>query len=223
MAVTLKLEPLDRDIAFIADQTLSPAAQAKALKDFADEALADAEATNLTALGYVTPHDTFVDGVPSGPAYTVRPDSVIIFAFHLAEDLFTFIHWLLVAKSPVRTGRFRQSHVLLADGEEVDPEGEIPIAGEYAFVNTQPYARKIERGLSKQAPEGVYEVVASMARARYSNVAQIKFSYRSLGAVSAIHTWAQKKIGALRRAGKRVKPGREDWFTRQPAIVITLR
>ena len=52
------------------------------------------------------------------------------------------------------------------------------------FLNTQPYARKIEGDLSrepssKQAPEGVYEAVATLAQRRFGNVAMIRFSYRT--------------------------------------------
>ena len=48
-------------------------------------------------------------------------------------------------------------------------------ADEYVFINTVPYARKIERGSSSQAPDGVYQAVAMLARDRFGNVARITY------------------------------------------------
>src|SRR5262249_33497792 len=80
---------------------------------------------------------------------------------------------------PFRTGRYQRSHRLYADGSQVDPEGgEVPEASEYIFINTQPYARKIERGLSSQSPEGVYQVVAAMALRLFSDIADIIYTFR---------------------------------------------
>ena len=38
-------------------------------------------------------------------------------------------------------------------------------------------------GLSNQAPDGVYQVVAKMAQRRFGNSLRIKFSYRNLSGV----------------------------------------
>jgi len=59
-----------------------------------------------------------------------------------------------------------------------------PPAQEYVFVNTTPYARKIEGNKgrppsSPQAPDGVYQAVATLAR-KFSNVAKVTFSYRTV-------------------------------------------
>ena len=85
------------------------------------------------------------------------------------------------------------------------------------FLNTQPYARKIEgyRGLggvvhrapsSPQAPDGVYQAVATLAQRKFGNVAKITFSYRT--AIGG------EIIGG--KAGDRSK-------LRNPAIVVRLR
>ena len=53
-------------------------------------------------------------------------------------------------------------------------------AEEYVFINTQPYARKIEgtggRRMAPQAPDGVYQAVATLAQRRFGNIARITFS-----------------------------------------------
>lgn len=62
MAVKTRLEPLDRDIALILDQELSPGARSRRLAEFAKEQLVVAQDQNRRALGAVPPHETFVDG-----------------------------------------------------------------------------------------------------------------------------------------------------------------
>jgi hypothetical protein len=57
-------------------------------------------------------------------------------------------------------------------------------AQQYVFVNTDPYARKIEGTKQKppsspQAPDGVYQAVATLAR-KFSNLAKITFSYQTV-------------------------------------------
>ena len=82
--------------------------------------------------------------------------------------------------SPVLTGRFAKSHELFADGVDTENPNIAPPAEEYVFLNTQPYARKIERGRSPQAPDGVYQAVATLAQRRFGNIARITFSYREV-------------------------------------------
>jgi hypothetical protein len=100
----------------------------------------------------------------------------------------------------VLTGRYRASHTLFADGEEVAIGDTVPPASEYVFMSPLPYARKLER------LDGIYELVAAQARARFGNIARIDFSYRTaIG--SAI-------IGG--RIGNRSDQ-------RNPAIIVTVR
>lgn len=197
MAVRIRFEPIDRDIRALVANDLAPAAQSKALADFAREQLADADVQNAQAFGFPPPHDTFVDGREGAALDSVKPDGTIHFEFHLLTDLFEWIDAQLILNSPVRTGRFAKSFVFFADGVEADPK-KPPIATNYSFTNTTPYARKIERGLSKQAPDGVFEAVATLASRRFGNIARIRFTYVSLSGKS-------KDVGS-----------------RQPAILVTL-
>jgi hypothetical protein len=72
------------------------------------------------------------------------------------------------------------------------------MASRYEFVSTVPYARKIERGLSPQAPDGVYQVVAVLAQKRFGNVARIRFSYRALPGVEGRQPAIIIQIGGRR-------------------------
>jgi hypothetical protein len=66
-----------------------------------------------------------------------------------------------VLRKDKHPGLYKRSHVLIADGVAVD-DGKIPPLAKTSDVrfNIQPYARKIERGLSPQRPDGVYQAVA---------------------------------------------------------------
>lgn len=220
--VRTRLDVLDRDIDLILARDLSPRAQSARIAEVAREELAMGQARNRSALGYLPKHQTFVDRRKDAPLETVRPDGVIVFEFELIETALGAIAEMLILASPVRSGRYQASHALFADGVEVEPGQIPPNAREFAFVNSQPYARKIERGLSPQSPEGVYHVVATMASRRFGNMARIKFGFRSLPA-GAIGGWARS--GSALALARRVRGGNPEryaeWLTRQPAVIIT--
>jgi hypothetical protein len=228
MAVRSRVEAIDRDIVLALDD-LAPEAQSLAFAAAARTALAEAQEINRAALGRVPPHETVVDGRAGAPLESVRPGGTIAFTFvfHELEEVFVWIWAQLAKHAPVRTGRFSTSFVFLADGVEVASPFNVPEAGEYFFSNVQPYTRKIERGLSPQAPNGVFEAVAAMAASRFGkrigNMATIRFSYRSLlgGPISqwAAGTRLQSHSPSRNRPGA----ARQDWLTRQPAIIITPR
>jgi hypothetical protein len=206
MSLSTKVEPIDRDVAVILREELSPAARSAVLAAFAKDARDDAKEQNRAVLGRVPPFKTFVDGSEGSAEDRVKPDGVIVYEFELLGDLFVWIGEQLHRYSPVLTGRYQRSHTLFADGAEVAIGDTVPPATEYVFMSTLPYARKIERGESSQAPSGVYELVTAQARARFGNIARIDFSYRTaIG--SAI-------IGG--RIGNRSDQ-------RNPAIIVTVR
>lgn len=207
MAVTTRITPISRSIELTMQRHLSPEAQSARLAAYAKERLAEAQATNRQALGQVPPHDTYVDGRQGAAVESVKPDGVIVFDFELLDDLFGWIDLQLITHAPVLTGKYRRSFVLFADGMEVDPDGDVPPAKEYVYLNMQPYSRKIEQGLSDQAPDGVFEAVAVLAKKRFGNLAKIRFSYRTPIAASG---------------GSSKENRQTDRANRQPAIVITV-
>lgn len=232
--VSTKVQPLERDLAVIVDEELSPAAQSRALAVFARETLAEAQATNRQALGRVPPHRTFVDGVPGAPPDRVRPSGTIVFEFELVGDVLMFIFAELERVSPVRSGRYRSSHTLFADGIEVpitDRTQVIPPAREYVFVSNLPYARKLEgskvrKPLSRQAPRGVYEVTAVKAKARFGNIALVRFSFRAPigGAVMPYVPVGRGGPKTGPRPGKAQRSAANmERAARYPAIVVTAR
>lgn len=180
MTITTKIEPIDRDIALLLQNDLSPEARRATLANYANEQLAEAQAINKRAIGRVPDHETIVDGARGARVEQVRPDGVIVFEFELLTDLFAWIGEQLIQASPSLTGEYRRSHAFFAGGVEVDPGEVLPDADEYVFVSTSPYAGKIERGQSDQTPDGVYQVVAALASRRFGNSVRIRFTYRTL-------------------------------------------
>jgi hypothetical protein len=205
MTVRTRVQPIDRDIALMLDD-LSPKGRSMALATFAREQIDDARESNRQILGRIPRHTVAVDGRSGAALDAVKPDGVIIAEFELVDDALIWIGQQLEKHSPRLSGTYAKSHTVFADGVEIALGGRIPNASEYAFINLQPYARKIERGQSSKAPDGVYQVVATLARRRFGNVAKIGFSYRT--AISGTI------IGG--RLGNKSQE-------RNPAIIVSLR
>jgi hypothetical protein len=178
MAVTVRIEPIAKDIEVLIGG-LKGADASRLLAAFAADEIAEAKDTNASVLGRVPPFKIYVDGKQGAPLESVRPDGVIVVDFELVSDVLIWISQQLATFSPVKTGTYKRSHVLFADGVEVDPTAVVPAAEEYVFMNSVPYARKVERGSSSQAPNGVYEAVSVLARQRFKNLARITYGFRT--------------------------------------------
>jgi hypothetical protein len=220
-----RIDVIDRDLAVTLPEISEPE-QAKLLQDFARQELGKALRQNKAVLGVMPDYETRVDGTPA-QIERAKSTSVIDFEFELATEMFRWISEMLVLNSPVgktsdprpdHPGLYARSHVFFIDGVAYDPEGPVQMPQQEAvFVNVQPYARKMERGLSSQAPDGVYEVVAAMARRRFGNYGDIRFSYRTPYEFGSIHEWANTtSMASPYRRGEK----RDEWLRRQPAIVI---
>lgn len=179
MSVRARIPSVSRDIELMISDTLAPKAQSKMLADFARKELDEGQRRNRQALGRVPEHDTLVDGVESEDLDAVRPNGRISFEFHMVDEVLGWIGEQLVLNSPVLAGTYSRSHVLFVDGVEAEP-GNVPRGSEYIFISTLPQARKIERGLSPQAPDGVYEGVAAVASRRFGNIARIRYTFRAI-------------------------------------------
>lgn len=179
MALKTRVQPINRDIELMIKESLSPAAQSREFAQFAGEQIEDAKRTNKTILGRTPRLTVSVDGKFNAPLASVRPNGVVIAEFELLTDALAWIGEQLVRHSPVKTGRYQRSHTLFADGKEIDVGAQIPDAEEFVFINIVPYARKIERGSSSQAPNGVYQAVATLAARRFGNIAKISYGFRT--------------------------------------------
>lgn len=174
------IAPIDIDVQAIIAAELSPQAQSASLAAAARGALAEAEASNARALGFVPAHTTVVDGVAGLDEARVRPDGEIVYTFDLHADVLDWIITALREFAPVLSGRFRQSFALVVDGVLADLERELPEGRQFVFMSPLPYAGKIEgenrAPESDKAPDGVFEAVAALARQRFPGV-DISFGY----------------------------------------------
>lgn len=192
----------------------------------AAEIIEEAKAQNARVLGRVPAHTVSVDGREDAPLAGVRiPGGVVFVEFEIVFEAITWIGEMLKKHSPVKSGRYRDSHVLIADGVAVEEGAIPPVAERFVWVNVTPYSRKIERGLSSQAPDGVYQAVATFAAStkKFGNVARIRFGYET-PLFGGIDKWASSSSAARlaqnRRGGRKDRHG--EWLRRQPAIIITM-
>ncbi len=225
MAFTAKIQPIERDIEVILKQGLSPEEQGKVFAQFAREKIEEVKKDNARVLGHVPSYTVTVDGRIGASLDSAKVPGTIVVEFEIVTEALIWIDQQIEIHSPIKSGRFRKSNILLADGVLIDVRQSVAqSAEEYVFINSQPYARKIESGKSSQAPDGVYQAVATLAGTRFgANVAKITFGYRSL-VTGAVHDWAQTK-SAARHASKfrRHGIGASEWLRRQPAVIVRIR
>lgn len=141
----------------------------------------------------------------------------IIFSFELQHDVVAFISDELGKHSPFKSGRYMHSHVIFADGILVEDLTQMPdyaATGEWLFVNTLPYARKIEEGESSMAPNGVYELVAQEAQQRYGSNCIIEF-------IDYVGTYGVMSEATSASYGRRTRQHLNKSQNRFPAIRLT--
>lgn len=205
------------------NRALAPELRQKLVANAAREILVKALDKNRQVLGKETHYEQFVDGRKGAPLESVNlKGGRIVFAFDLLSPVLDWIGEQLVLHSPVKDPpiHYYESHILFADDVEVSAGEPIPAAESYTFVNAVPYARKIERGESQQAADGVYDVIADMASRRFGNIAQIKFTYRSIHMPYV--ALGGRKGGKTASSAKRSAHNMET-ATRNPAILVVPR
>ncbi len=160
------------------------------------------------------------DGVPRRDYNGVKPFGKI--EFIRRPNMAEVVMWALSElqkRSPVKTGHYVSSHVVMINGAEVGGNimGALKSVKEtdrVQIVNTAPYAKKIEgrkgsrkrgvsavAGLSKQAPRGVYErVVLPLLVQRYGRSMFFDFKYVKLNTNRKV--WGFVGGGRTRVKGK---------------------
>jgi len=174
--------------------------------EVARKVLADAEARDPTW----KQHKTIVDRRHNAAPETVKPGGRIEF---VRNDLGEIVEWIwseLIRRSPVLTGRYQDSHVIMVDGVQVQDIRGIQPGHKVQIINTQPYAKKIEGGgdpsgatttpQSPRAPNGVYRAVFRAAKRRYGKA--VFLDYRWVKLSLGVKVWG--KAGGS-KYNKRVK------------------
>lgn len=218
MPVRVKLPVITRQIVFAGDGVFSPETRARAFADMVSASISGIDQANDEALGRDVPYRTFVDGRETRNLRSGNIASEIVARWELAAGVVAYIDDLLTHAGPVLTGAYRKAHVIYADGVEIDVPDKAIGAREVLFLALAPYARKIERGKKGYAPGHVYEAVAAIAKARFSNLALIRFTYQAPeGDAGQLGAWATKNATQARRSRQQTRKS-----LRQPAILVYL-
>jgi hypothetical protein len=192
---------------------LSPQAQSAALARVAKEGVAE-----LIRTGRAPPRYTrYVDGREGAPEESVRPDGEIRYRFDPMAEVIAFALAFLRERSPVRTGRYRDSFYLGLDGRFVpassfNPE-RMERVSEVTIGNMAPYSRKLSvqmvggKQIKVSVPPGIFEDAAVAVNRRFGNVVRCKKVY-------TVSFPGQYILKRGRRAGKPVE---------SPALVIARR
>ncbi len=216
MAIRTRIDPIGRDLDLIIDEMLSPEAQGRVFAAYAREQLGEAQQINQRVLGRVPDHETIVDGRRAASLDSAKVPGSVVFEFELVGDAIEWIQEQLLKHSPFRSGRFRKSHMLFAGDVEVQFGAEVPPGKRYVFVNSQPYARKLER----RTADGIFQAVAVLANKRFGNMVSARFGYHSLQG-GAVGGWAS--VSKISHRGHANARSRQEWLTRQPAIFVTVK
>jgi len=234
MAVKTRIDSVSKDIGLIVNDMLSPAAQGRAVAEFARDAIAEADATNKRILGRVPPRTITVDGRKGAALESVKSaGGSIIVEWELVGDVLGWIAQTLYDRSPVISGDYRDGWTLLADGQVIAVGGQIPAAEVYTFVNVVPWARKIEVGKTKsgrnfviQVPNKIAERTAKDAASRFGNIARIRSVWISLAnAYTLKQNQASRSFaGGVLRVSKRQRQDRVAGSAiTYPAITVSLK
>lgn len=124
----------------------------------------------------------------------VRPYGVITYRLSRRAEYLRFARSEAMRMSPVDTGRYRDSWVVLADGQtdvttliEMNTAGEVlGVARYFVLTNYQPYSRRINLGLpgyERYAPPGVVERTKQTVLRRYRPLVDGRVEYLQLAGV----------------------------------------
>ena len=158
-----------RNIRLFRDQALSPAAQSARLAAVAIKARDQAVHS-----GDAPPHwVTIVDGRQGAPETSVQPDGFILYKFNVMGLAAQAALQLCRDRSPVRSGRYRDSWMVVVDGRPwTEDVADIPEGVSVMIVNPQPYARKIDTGAMKNmsVPPGIVDAVRKLVQRKFPTV-----------------------------------------------------
>ncbi|MFG1304158.1 hypothetical protein V5F34_08465 [Xanthobacter autotrophicus] len=163
MAKATKFETFDRDIQ-LATAGLAPEKIAAELARFARQELA-----GVLKRGEASPiYDTFVNGIRGAAEETVKAPGPILYQFSYWQPIIAFTLDYLQRRSPVKSGRYAASHMVMIGSQIIRPDATISADEEVTIVSDQPYSRKIEAGhMQMSVPRYVYADARKAVVARF--------------------------------------------------------
>lgn len=117
-------------------------------------------------------YQTIVDGRKGGREEDVMLQGGVV--SYVFSNLATAANWALSEcrrRSPVSSGAFRKSWIMLVGGEQYAEIEDIPSDQTVMIVNTMPYSRKIEvGGMRIRVPPGIIESIRRPVMSRFPGV-----------------------------------------------------
>lgn len=220
MRMSLKVKSGDLKIFLKGGDGLSEERRARAFAEMAKQEIDLIDRVNDGLMGRDVKYKTFVDGRETRNLYTAKTTSRIEAEWQLGLGVVDWIWDLLGKVGPVKRGKYRDTRMMFADGRRVMFPKDAMGAKEVMFAPTVPYARKIERGAKGYTPGAVYETVAAMAKSRFNNIVQVKFTYAEPPTTSTeLDTWAMNNAAHTTKTAKK-RAGKYARNRRNPAIIV---
>jgi hypothetical protein len=137
----------------------------------------------------------------------------IVYTFSWLREASLRARELFLIHSPVRTGRYRSSFIMVADGQQVIPKA-ISNQRVVQVVNTQPYSRKIQVGARGYTEHrGLFDLVARRLRSEFPSVVQVRVKFiRLVGGAVLRRTTGRRRD---RRAGADINYPAIEIFNQQ--------
>lgn len=178
---------------------LEPEAIQRELAMFARAELAGAIASGEGSRA----HERYVDGRKGASEDSVKVPGEIVYLFAHWRDVIEAAIAELVKRSPRKSGRYRASYIVVADGRLVTDYEAIPAEAEVIIVNWQPYTRLLNAGAAKGTGRKHFDLAAkAMNRhSRFGNSFVTEHLY--LNMPTGIHPaipYVLKRDARLRRA-----------------------
>lgn len=230
MPVKTRITSFANTYNILVDKTLSEKARVDKVRFYAREKISEADEVNRRALDSVPPKTITVDGRQDESLSTISPDRGIIIAeYRLVGDVLSWIAETLRNISPIQSGDYRKGHIMLADGAEADPHNP-PMATLYTFLNTVPYARKIEIGKTEsgrdfvvQVPNRIYIRTGDEAKSKFGNIAKIRTGFETSSHVLKNNQASRSFAGGVKRISARQRPDRAAGASISvPAIYVSI-
>lgn len=161
-------QTLLNQITLLTNQSLSSPALhalvAQQCRGLRDAAIADGVASPIFR--------TFVDGHEGAAEETASLNNgIIVYKFSMLAQAANWALSECQRRSPVDSGNYRKSWVLLVNGKAWPTLDDIPAGSEVWITNVTPYARKIEVGGQKiRVPPGIVESVRQSTQRKFAGV-----------------------------------------------------
>lgn len=213
-----RLQTFAKDIQ-LATAGISPQNIAAELAKFAQSELAQSIANGEGSPLY----DRYVNGVKDAPESAVVAPGPILYDFIWWQEVVEFALQFLVERSPIRSGRYKRSWIVMADGSPVSDPSKIPIDAEVIITNDQPYSRKIDVGHMKMSvPPFVIEDARQAIMRIFGNMLTAKRTLIDLPDAYILKGYFRKGIRPRARTKLRKDTMAGAKMT-YPALVLTMR